>query len=414
MSANGVGRKRSDTEQTGIKAEGMNDVTDRPFHYQREHFRNSGIENVGFDEDAPRRVSASNYAAAFNALMIVSGIISDMWHGLHILLDKTRGFSQTEWVELADSEAGALMPGDKGVSDAAKAKRWKRFWDGYDGNKDGEKIHYDGFEDEQKRLGKRIAYREAGKAVKRSKFDDPKLIKSRYKSSFAQMIVDVVRHAGNLKDKRINGKKLTRKERFEEAAIIVWNLLPEYDDRSTKKIKQEPRTPVRSTQNRCLNRLSKAAREMIASAENKEEAVLSIFNSVFHEVTSTLFASAENKEEADRLRFKLHAEIETLFADASDEFEDEEIEAGEADYVQVEESTKMTKNTSNEQEIPKNRATFFEENHENIEQSERFSLRRGDNFVHLPADFEPEEIPPELVKLGVLEWKDGGRSGRLK
>lgn len=340
-------------------------ATQTAFSYQRQNFKNRGIEDVPIDEDAPRRRSASNYAAAFNALTKISGIKPDFWNGLHILLDKTQGSAPGDCVEFNNTGAGALLPGDDDVSDDAKARRWKRFWCGYD----TKEAHYDGFEDEQRRLGKRIAYREPGKTVKQTKFDEPKLIPSRYKSSLAQMMVDIVRRASELKDKRIQGKKLTRKQRFEEAAKITWNLLPDYDETSKIKIKGDSKQHGKPTKNRCMDRILKAAKEMIALAESEEE--------------------------IERLRMNLHAELETLFADATSvENEPEE--------------------TQKSDENSHNRATFFGKNCKNIEQNEDFSESRGDKVVTPETEFDAEEIPPELVAIGVIEWRDGGRSGRMK
>ncbi|GEM_PF-5598968 len=325
-------------------------TTDRPLHYQREYMKNR-VESVPPDEETPRRRSASNYAAAFNALMIVSGIHPEFWHGLNVLLDKTRGASPSEWVEIGDAEAGALLPGDGELADESKARRWKRFWDGYDTKEQ----HYDGFEDEQKRLGKRLAYREAGHAIKQTKFDQLRLVKSRYRSSLAHVIVGIVREAYFLKDKREKGQKLTRKERFEEAAKIVWNLLPDYDEETKRKIKRETGKLVRSLKNRALNRFLKAAKEMIASAQTEIE--------------------------IEDLRTQLHEELEVMFADAINiEIETDDVE------IETETEPKSAKSSTN-------RATFSEENDENIEQIGEFSENMVYKVVHHVSDSQHwEEI----------------------
>lgn len=257
-------------------------ATQTAFSYQRQNFKNRGIEDVPIDEDAPRRIAASNYAAAFVALMIVSGINSKLREGLLILLNKTRGYPFDKAVEFSDLSAGTLLSNEteEEVTDDAIKKRWKRFCES--------------FEKEQARLNKRVFYRMPGKPI----YERKAIIgfqPSSYKSHLAQMIVDIARRARSMRN-----RKLTRDERFRLAAIEVWNLLPPYDEK-TKLIKlPNEKSPNVPTISKLTTKIFKDADHLIKVLKKKD---LATYN---------------------RKRMEILCELETKFADGESELENGE------------------------------------------------------------------------------------------
>src|SRR4051812_4399629 len=76
--------------------------------------------------DKPARSKASNLALAFDELFGVAGFKPEMRLPLHIFLSQTKGKAPDEEVMFSETEAGALLPGEEGVSDGSKRKRWVR------------------------------------------------------------------------------------------------------------------------------------------------------------------------------------------------------------------------------------------------------------------------------------------------
>lgn len=226
--------------------------------------------------DKPLRVRASNFAAAFNALMEVGGIIAEAHQPLHIFLDKTRGCAPDEEIKFfSDKSAGALLPGETGVMDGSLRKRWVRAW---------QQI----IEPEMARTGKRFAgIRKDGSIRLAARGTQATKTAPVYTSDIAQAIVDVARLAD-----RARGK---RDERFRRAALEVWAALPNYVAPEAKvKLKAAPEPRAKSLVGGRTRRMTR-----------------------WHEVTKELIAEAEKDGESavDALRARLHAELETMFAD---------------------------------------------------------------------------------------------------
>ena len=212
--------------------------------------------------DKPLRVKASNYAAAFNALMEVGGISSDAYQALHVFLDKTRGCAPDEEIKFfSDKAAGALLPGDEGVRDSSLRKRWMRAWQEL-------------IEPEMARTGKRFAgTRQAGSISLARRGTQATKTAPLYTSDIAQAIVDVARLAGQMRGKR--------EERFSRAALEVWGKLPAYVAPEVKvKLKAAPEPRAKSLaggKSRRMNRFETVVREMVETSKpSGEDAVLEL------------------------------------------------------------------------------------------------------------------------------------------
>jgi len=201
--------------------------------------------------DKSLRFKASNYALAFVTLMEVGGVSPEVHQALHVFLGRTKGHAPDEEIQyFSEREAGALLPGDEGVSDAALRKRFQRAWAL--------------IESEQARTGKMFAgRREKGFIRLASRQADEKKKAPRYFSQIAQAVVDTERRAAQM-----NGLK--RDERMRRAALEVWNLLPAYvAPEKVEKVKDsEPKRKSQSGhQTRRANRFEGVVKEMLEAAK---------------------------------------------------------------------------------------------------------------------------------------------------
>jgi hypothetical protein len=173
--------------------------------------------------DKPRRVVACNFSEAFTALMHAGGVNPSVHQALNVFLGKSRGLAPHEEIAFfSEKEAGALLPGDEGVTDGSLRKRWVRAWEAIEAEQ----------ADKQKLFaGSRVK----GSLRLASKTTDEKKVAPKYYSEIAQAVVDVERLAGK--------KRGSRSKRFSEAAIEIWNKLPAYvapDEDTTIKLKAVP------------------------------------------------------------------------------------------------------------------------------------------------------------------------------
>jgi hypothetical protein len=232
--------------------------------------------------DRPARRQAANFAAAFDVLFHVSGFIPDARLPLHIFLSQTRGCAPDEEVIISETEAGRLLPGDDEVAPESMRKRWVRAW----------KL----LESEMARTGKSVGSRINGSVTLATRYTRGQKKAPVYRSEIAQAVVDIERAA-----RRMNGLK--RAERFRLAALEVWSHLPDYHSPAEKQqIKTQPEGSaerIAGKQARRMRHWQKTAKEMIAEAQ------------------------AQGPEALDTLRARLHAELETLFADAESVTESE-------------------------------------------------------------------------------------------
>jgi hypothetical protein len=271
-------------------------------------------------QDKTARQKASRYAAAETAFYEACGFSPDAQRILHIMLDKTRGSAPHELVKISETEAGALLPGQEGIKDESYRKRWTR-------------ALAEVLDPECARLGKCLYTRIMGKFSPPTP-TAPEIKKcAEYRCEIAQAVVDVERRANEMKG-------LKRSKALRLAALEVKESLPDYvaPKSKPKTVKQGPRVEsLAGGRTRRMTRWQIATKEMIREAKD------------------------EGPEALNRLRERLHAELETLFADAETEGP----------------------------EKAKSSALLFEADSQISEQKRDFDPLTVDSTVHESGDFLP-------------------------